>query len=167
MRKHRVLSRRALAVRSDGRGKAGSSIDRGFTLVELVVVLTFIGLIAMICFVSFSEWIDTYRLSRDANAVASEMAMARFRAVSARQDISFTISGGTGYVATYRFAPGGQLKHLTYSVTISSISGDNPIVFNSRGMASGDTTVTLVNDSGTTFTVNVNIVGLVEVTEGI
>lgn len=161
------LSRAAGRIHGDGRNASGPGADHGFTLVELLVVLVIIGVILVISVAAFGEWIDTYRLNRDAKALASEMTMARFRAVSSRQDISFTINIGTGYAASYQFSPGGQLKHLSGSITISSISGDNPVVFNSRGMASNDTTITLVNDSGTTSTVNVNIAGLVEFTRGI
>jgi len=161
------LSRATGHIHGDGRNNSWPRADRGFTLLELLVVLTIASVVLVISIAAFGNWIDTYRLNRDAKAVASEMTMARFKAVSAREDVSFTINIGTGYAASYQFSPGGQLKHLTRSVAISNISGDNPVVFNSRGMASNDTTITLINDSGTTSTVNVNITGLVEYTRGI
>jgi prepilin-type N-terminal cleavage/methylation domain-containing protein len=161
----RLFRAEGLALR-DRRKNPGRRFNQGFSLVEFLVVLTIIGVVAAISIAAFNEWIDTYRLNRDAKVLASEMTMARFRAVSARQDISFTISSGSGYVASYRFSPGGLEKHLSRSVTLSAVIGDNPVVFNSRGMASNDTTITLINDSGTTSTVNVNIVGLVQFTRG-
>ncbi len=137
------------------------SNDAGFTLMEAVIIVAIIALVAMISVPNISGWISSHRLSSVAQQIASELLLARAKGVSERSNINFTIVTGTGYYATYQHTPGGEIKHVSQSVTISGVSGDNPIIFNSRGMASNDTTISLLNEKGMTKSVNVNVAGRV------
>jgi len=137
--------------------------EEGFTLAEALIITAIIALITLISIPSITLWVSSYRLTRDTRNIASELVIARARAVSQRTNISFAIVTGTGYAATYQFTPDGQLKHCARSVTINSISGDNPIIFNSRGMASNVTTINLVNERGKTKSININVAGRVVV----
>ena len=137
--------------------------EAGLTLVETLIITAIIAIVALISVPNISNWISSYRLTRDTQNLSSEMAIARARAVSERTSISFSIVTGSGYAATYQYTPDGQLNHCARSITISSVSGDNPIIFNSRGMASNDTTVNFANEKGKTKSVNVNVAGRIKV----
>lgn len=137
--------------------------EHGLTLIETLIITAIIALITLISIPSISSWIASYRLSKDTQNIASEMMIARARAVSERTNISLTIATGSGYAATYQFTPGGQLKHCTRSITINSVAGDNPIIFNSRGMASNATTINLANERGSTKSIDVNVAGRIVV----
>jgi len=137
--------------------------DAGVTLMEIMIIVAIMAILAVVSVPNISRWISSQRLSSTAQQIASEMQIARAKAVSERQNINFTIVTGMGFYASYQYSPGGQLKHCTHSVTISGVSGDNPIVFNSRGMASNDTNVSLINEKGMTKAVSVNVAGRVEV----
>ena len=137
--------------------------DAGVTLMEIMIIVAIMAILTMVSVPNISRWISSHRLSSTAQQIASEMQLARAKAVSERQNINFAIVTGMGFYATYQYSPGGQLKHCTHSVTISGVSGDNPIVFNSRGMASNDTNISLINEKGMTKAVNVNVAGRVVV----
>jgi len=130
---------------------------------EVMIIVAIMAILTMVSVPNISRWISSHRLSSTAQQIASEMQLARAKAVSERQNINFAIVTGMGFYATYQYSPGGQLKHCTHSVTISGVSGDNPIVFNSRGMASNDTNISLINEKGMTKAVNVNVAGRVVV----
>lgn len=137
--------------------------NAGVTIMEIMIIVAIVAILAMVSVPNISRWISSQRLSSTAQKIASEMQIARAKAVSERQSINFSVGTGTGFYATFQYSPGGQLKHCTHSVTISGVSGDNPIVFNSRGMASNDTNISLINERGMTKAVNVNVAGRVEV----
>lgn len=137
--------------------------DAGVTIMEIMIIVAIVAILTMVSVPNISRWISSQRLSSTAEKIASEMQIARAKAVSERQSINFSIGTGTGFYATYQYSPGGMLKHCTQSVTISGVSGDNPIVFNSRGMASNDTNISLINEKGMTKAVNVNVAGRVVV----
>lgn len=137
--------------------------DAGLTLMETMIIASIIAIFAMISAPNISQWISSYRLSSTAKKIGSEMQLARAKAVTERRNMDFSIVTGTGYSATYQYTPGGQIKHVSSSVTISGVTGDNPIIFNSRGMASNDTYVNLINNRGMTKSVHVNIAGRVKI----
>lgn len=137
--------------------------DAGLTFMEVTLIVAIIAIFAMISVPNISKWISNHRLTSASQQIASEMQLARAKAVTERKNINFSIVTGAGYYATFQYSPGGQIKHISQSITISGVTGDNPIVFNSRGMASNDTNVSLINERGVTKSVHVNIAGRVEV----
>jgi Tfp pilus assembly protein FimT len=146
--------------------KKQKHFTKGFTVFEFVVALSIIGLIAFVSVPNFSRWIASYRLEKDSRGMSSELVLARARAITEGRDISLRIDTGSGYSASYVISPGGQPRHMSKSVTISEIVGDNPIIFNSRGMVLSETTVQFVNARGMTASVKVNPAGRVKFTRG-
>jgi len=137
--------------------------NRGFALSEILIIVLIMAVILLVTLPNVSGWISSQRLSSTAQKIASEMVLARAKAVSERSDINFTVVPGTGYHATYQYTPGGIVKEVSEYITLSVTSGDNPVIFNARGMASDDTVLTLVNERGETRTVHVNIAGHMEI----
>ena len=135
----------------------------GFTLLEATIVMAIMTTIVLFSVPSISEWIDASRLRTTSLEIATEVLRARGRAVAENQNISFSIVTGTGPDAIYQILPDGPVKHASRFVTITGVTGDNPLVFNSRGMASSDTTINMVNNKGKPKSVHINIAGRVEI----
>ncbi len=64
--------------------------NRGFTLVELMVLIGIVGLVAAIAVPSFNGYLRANRIDVTADQIASDMALARSMAVSQGRVIQFT-----------------------------------------------------------------------------
>ena len=116
----------------------------GFTVLELMVAIGIAMVVLGIAVPSLLTWLPTLRLSSAARQVATDLQVARMKAIS--QNTSFTISFVTSD-ATYTYGSDSRNLAQEYpGITISSVSPSNP-VFSSRGTASAAVTITLSNGS--------------------
>lgn len=67
---------------------------RGFTMIELVVVVTLIAMFAVLAVPSFQKLIDKYRLKSAAEAMAGELQFARSEAVKLAQPVYMKFNTG-------------------------------------------------------------------------
>ena len=135
----------------------------GFTVMELIVVIAMAMLLMGIALPSFLSWLPTFRLSAAARQVATDLQMARMRAVAqnASNTVTFTPSNGT-----YTFTLGSDsrdLNGLYPGITISSVSV-NP-QFTPRGTANA-VTIRLGNGSAEKW-VCVKAVGRVSIQDSV
>jgi len=70
--------------------KNTSRKNRGFTLVELMVSISIIGLIAVLSVPGFSRFLQSWKLMGDADRFASTLRMARAAAVTKNISVVFT-----------------------------------------------------------------------------
>ena len=115
----------------------------GFSLVELVLVIAAAAVLLGIAAPSFFSWLPAIRLSAAAHQVATDLQVARMRAISrnASTTVAFNPSGGTySYGADSR-----SLPTLYPGITIASVSSDP--IFSPRGTANEGVTITLSNGS--------------------
>jgi Tfp pilus assembly protein FimT len=91
---------------------------------------------------SFLSWLPTVRLSSAARQVATDLQVARMKAIA--QNISLTVSFNTSN-GTYSYSSDSRDIGQEYpGISIASVSPSNP-AFNSRGTASASVTITLSN----------------------
>ncbi len=112
----------------------------GFTVIELLVVLAVMGLTIGVAVPSFLSWLPGLRLSSAARQVATDLQLARMRAISQNSatTVTFNVSG-----ASYMFGTDSRnLGQLFPGITIAS-AASNP-TFTSRGTAN-TVTITLSN----------------------
>lgn len=136
---------------------------RGFTLVELVIVVAIIAVVAAIALPRFSQAASRQKLEAAADRVAADLALARARARAASQtvDVSFaplaeayTVSGSGGQVFTV------DLAGSPYGVDLSTadFNGSSSLSFNGFGVPSHSGLVTL-SSQGTAVTVKLDTAG--------
>lgn len=150
-----MLSRREVEIMKKlKRIREGS----GFSVMELVVVIAMAMLLMGIAIPSFLSWLPSFRLSAAARQVATDLQMARMRAVAQNTSntVTFTPSNGT---YTFTLGPDSRdLDELYPGVTIVSAP---PPTFSPRGTANS-VTIQLGNGSANKW-VCVKAVGRVNI----
>jgi len=132
-----VLSRPAL-----------SSAQRGFTLIEVIIVMAIMAIVAGIGITSFADWRNKQAVNSATQALMSHLKQARVKAVADNRSISvkFTSSSYVFDAVTPDNSPCGLCKkevvlftQFTKNLTISSAATRT---FSSRGTANtGNITV--------------------------
>ena len=127
-------------------GKHNQRIS-GFTVLELMVAVGIAMVVLGIAVPSLLTWLPTLRLSSAARQVATDLQVARMKAISQNTANTVTFIQAAG---TYTFTLGTDSRdvgQLYPGITISSVSA-NP-VFTPRGSASTTGTITLSNGTAT------------------
>jgi type II secretory pathway pseudopilin PulG len=90
---------------------------KGFTTIELVVIIVIMGILATIAIPGFSRWLPNYRLRAAARDMFSNFQHAKLTAVKRHQTCAITFNqdiGGTVY------------DYVVYVDTISNLVFDDP-----------------------------------------
>ncbi|MBI2089108.1 MAG: GspH/FimT family pseudopilin [Deltaproteobacteria bacterium] len=133
----------------------------GFTLMELMVAMAVSMIVLAVGTPSFLAWLPTLRLSSAARQIATDLQVARMRAIS--QNASYTVSFNAG-AGTYAYGSDSRDIGQQYpGISIASVSPSNP-QFSPRGTASGSVTITL-NNGTTSKLVCVKPVGRVNIAD--
>ena len=133
---------------------------KGFTLIEILATMSVAGILIGIAVPRFYALLPGIRLASAARQVATDLQLARMRAISqhANQTVAFNTS-----TATYTFgtADTRNLNQLYPGTTITNVSAGNP-TFTTTGTAAAQTTITLSN-GGVTKQVLVATIGRVNI----
>jgi len=137
---------RAPAETSRRRGRARSKEAAGFTLVELLVVVTIAILVAALALPVARNTIRSYRLNAAASAVAGAIQSTRYQAimVGCPYKIAFTTSTDTYQVQTQNITGTPPACATTYS----NVGGAIPWATSSEIKISANTTLQF-NPNGT------------------
>jgi type II secretory pathway pseudopilin PulG len=128
----------------------------GYTLTELLVLVGIIGIVLGTGVPSFFSALPSLRLSSAARQVATDLHLARIRAIA--QNTSYTVTFNTS-TATYTFGSDSRnLTDLFPGITIAAAS--NP-TFTSRGTA-GAVAIQLSNGTAQKY-ICVKVVGRVNI----
>ncbi len=141
-------------------------LDPGFTIIELIVVLALATIVMAITLPSMISWLPTYRLSAGARQVASDLQLARMKAISQNAKFRLNFINPT----QYRFEKDGATESGPFSLPDGITVTGSPFTtseFQARGTANtgvGSAMITLTNDSGTTTKkVQISVVGRVAI----
>ncbi len=149
-----------------------NSAEKGFTLLELMIVIAVIGILSAIAAPNLQNYMAQRRLNGAARQVMGDLMAARMKAVSLNQrvKVSFTSdheyeiwndADSSGTVADNEGADIEMDIHTDYyDVTFSASA--NP-VFQTRGTVSPGSTITLTNSSGSKYVKVALITGRIKI----
>ena len=142
----------------DGRNPCRNSA--GFTLIEMMATIGVAGILMAIAIPRFFAVLPGLRLNDAARQVATDLQLARMRAISQNNANTVTFNTGTG-VYSFTLSPDTYNIPQLYPGIALTVATANP-VFTSRGTASTPATITLSN--GTAIrSVQVTAVGRVRI----
>jgi len=115
--------------------------SRGFSLLELVMVLSLVGLLMSIGVYSFRQVLTREEIDGAARSVANEIGAGQQAAITRRTSVTATFQN-----QTYSVVAGGATlrqetlpSHITFGSTLQSIT------FDRRGTPSGTLTLTVTS----------------------
>ena len=114
--------------------------ERGFTIVEMLIVVTILSLVALLANTSFRNFRERAILNRAARVVATDMALTRSLAIRERQNVSL-VADESGLTYAIRNANGDTLAVRSldsgsdFAVdSLNVLAAGDSITFNSRGL---------------------------------
>lgn len=90
---------------------------KGFTIIEVMVVIGILGIIAGITIPAFRDYIPRMRLRGARDEVLATLRLSRTKALSERQTYQVIFEKATN---TYRMNPGGESKPLPQGIEIAN-----------------------------------------------
>jgi len=143
----------------------------GFTVLELVVAIAIAMIVMGIAIPSLLSWLPTLRLSSGARQVATDLQVARMKAISQNTKFrlnfvtvsSYTVEKDTNNDGTFDASTETESGpfSLPDGITVTATGGTS--VFQPRGTASAAGTITLQNNNSETKSVQVAVVGRVNI----
>jgi prepilin-type N-terminal cleavage/methylation domain-containing protein len=142
--------------------RTSSCCDRGFTVIELVVVMVILGFILGIALPGFQAVRLGNALAAAQRDVAAVVQNARWRAINSGTTHTVDLATASSVSATKSGTTVATVGLAQYSVT-QAHTGGNTFDFDPRGLIpSGTTTpitITLTNSRGATRTVTIDRLG--------
>jgi len=125
----------------DGRNPCRNSA--GFTLIEMMATMGVAAILMAIAIPGFFSALPGLRLNDAARQIATDLQLARMRAISQNNTNTVTFNTGTG-VYSFTLSPDTYNIPQLYPGIVLTVATANP-VFTSRGTASTPATITLSN----------------------
>ncbi len=156
---------------------AAFDLNRGFSMVEVTVVILIFSILAALSFATYVSFSDYQSIDKDADVVVSLVQQARNQTINSKNNSSYgikfasssvTLFTGRGYATT---SPANSVYNLSSKVKLSSISltgGTTTIYFMPiTGKPSATGTISLVLKTGNGTSTNKTLLlygsGLVEI----
>ncbi len=150
---------------------------KGFTLIEVIITITVLGILGAIAFGSYRSTLQSQQIEQDAAKIVSVYEEARSLSISGRQGSSYGVHASATKVTRFQgqnYVAGSTSnvdELLSPYVTISAITltgGTSDVIFSKISgttTASGTITLALIASTTVTKTITIYGTGLVEITK--
>ncbi len=130
--------------------------NKGFTLLEIILVIGLIGILSAIAIPGIKPIIASYRISSEASNVRSALQIAKTTAIKEQKTAVVNFVPGTGSDSSYNVVVNGEIiKSGTLRSTITmyraSFQGNSFAQFNSMGLTSGGSGAVCLTDAEETI----------------
>ena len=139
--------------------------SKGFTLIELMIVIAVLGILGTMATFSFQRYVTNANLKTAAREIMTDMSLCKQKAMSEgiQYRLTFTVGSDQYAISAAPFSS-SQTKSLAQFGAGMSVQSVNftsgQVIFLPRGTLSSNTgTVVLVNSRNSTATITVNITG--------
>ena len=128
---------------------------RGFTIVELMVVVSIVAILASVAAPSFMQMIATQRIRSVASALKESLWVARAEATKRNASVSFTfVNAATDWDIMDASGATPMLKQHGHPAVVSKTSSGNNVQFNFNAygrLSTGSGWIELSDASGSTY----------------
>jgi type IV fimbrial biogenesis protein FimT len=145
---------------------------KGFTLVEIAVTLSILGIMAAMSIPTYISWLPKHRLQISARQIYDDLNLAKMEAVKRNTDVCITFSSANNNYTVFVDTNGDGIQNdgsttiLKNNIALEngvSINNAATIGFNNRGMAYNTGNVNVTNPTGVIMRVNVITTGYISI----
>lgn len=139
--------------------------ERGFTIVELVVILAIIAGLAAVASLGIPEWRANIALRSTARDIVSHFQYARVEAAKRNATVSVQLTEGGGGVGKCQVLAGGQtLREMTMPARVNLTPPTTPVTtfqINTRGIPIGGGGTVAVTSGDRTYNITLSAAGAI------